>query len=433
MAVQEATAMMNRRQFLTRSAGLAAGAWSLEQSQLLRAYPPAESLLGKVKIRDIHTASIQMNYAAHLVKITTDQGVSGIGEAYHGPGILENIHYLKRFIEGDDPLQVDMLWTRMMDATVGQGSNSGGMVSAISGVESALWDLAGKILNVPVYVMLGGKFRDKLLVYHDTGSPKTADPGPWVEEAMRSKEYGFKAMKFDLDWESRNIGLMGKPYQYRREAWNRVITPQEMRQWYRILEEILKALGPGYDVGIDLHWNYNTRDSLRLAQELEPLKLWYLEDPTPPDNPDAMARITAATKTPILTGENLYTRQGFRPYVEKQACDIIQPDPQRCGGLLETKKIADLADLYYITFACHNMCTPVGTYGSAHACAAIRSFLALESDSIEIPWWKDMIVNDGGKFYPGGYLTLPNKPGLGIELNEDVCRAHLVPGTRWWT
>jgi len=419
---------MKRRDFL-----LTAAAWTIEHSQILKVLPAAQSQFGKVKIRDIQTATIQMNYPAHLVRVTTDSGLSGIGEAFNGPGILDNIQHLKRYVAGEDPLQVDYLWTKMMEATSGHGSQAGAMVSAIAGIESALWDLAGKILNVPVYVLLGGKFRDKLLVYHDTGSPRTADPKPWVEEALASKAYGFKAMKFDLDWESRGQAIAGKvPFQYRREIWNRTVTPEEMRQWVRILEEILKALGPGFDVGVDCHWNYNTRDALRFAQAIEPLNLWFLEDPTPPDNPDAMARITAATRTPICTGENLYTRQGFRPYVEKQACDIIQPDPQKAGGLLETKKIADMADLYYITFACHNMCTPVGTYGSAHVCAAARSFVALESDSIEIPWWKDMIVNDGGKFYPGGYLALPNKPGIGIELNEEVCKRHLAPGSAWF-
>ncbi|MBI3680982.1 MAG: mandelate racemase/muconate lactonizing enzyme family protein [Acidobacteria bacterium] len=423
---------LSRRHFLAGTAGLAA-AWTLEQSQILKAMPQAESVFGKVKIRDVETATIQMNYPAHLVKITTDQGISGYGEAYNGAGIVDLVHHAKQYVLGQDPLQVEYLWSRMMEATSGHGSNAGSTVSAIAGIESALWDLAGKILKVPVFVLLGGKYRDKLLAYHDTGSPKTADPKPWIEEALASKAYGFKAMKFDLDWESRNQGVSGRtPYKYRREVWNRVITAEEMRQWYKILESILSALGAGYDVGVDLHWNYNTRDALRFAQEVEPLKLWFLEDPVPPENADALKRITDATRTPILTGENLYTRHGFRPFIEKQACDIIQPDPQKCGGLLETKRIADMADLYYITFACHNMCTPVGTYACAQVCAAIRSFVALESDSIEIPWWKDMVANDGGKFYPGGWFTLPNKPGLGFELNEEVCRQHLAAGTRWF-
>jgi len=416
---------LSRRQFF----GLAAAAWTLEQSQILKAMPAAEAMFGKVKIRDAQTATIQMNYPAHLVKISTDQGPFGIGEAYNGPGIVENIEPLKRYVIGEDPLQVDYLLTRILEAASG---HLGARASAISGIETALWDLAGKILGVPVYVLLGGKFRDKLLVYHDTGSPRTADPKPWVEEALRSKEYGFKAMKFDLDWEGRGLGVAGKPYRYRREVWNRSITAEEMRQWVRILEEIIKAVGPGIDIAVDAHWEYNTRDSLRLAQAFEPLNLWFYEDPVPPENADALARLTAATRTPIATGENLDSRAQFRPFIEKQACDIIHPDPQRVGGLLETKRIADWADLYYLTMACHHMCTPVGAYAAAHVCAATRSFLAMESDSIDLPWWKDLIVNDGGKFYPGGYLPLPTKPGFGIELNEEVCKRHLAPGSKWF-
>jgi galactonate dehydratase len=415
----------SRRRFL----GMAAAGWSLERSQVLRAAPKAESMLGKVKIRDVQTASIDIRYPAHLVKITTDQGVFGIGEAFNGPGVLDNIQYLKRYVIGADPLQVDYLWTRMSEATSG---HHGSKMGAIAGLEIALWDLAGKILKVPVYTLLGGKFRDKLLVYHDTGSPPTADPKPWVEEALRSKEYGFKQMKFDLNWESRAPGVMGKPYKYRREVWNRGISPEELRQWVRIVEEILKAVGPGYDVAVDCHWEYSTRDVLRLAQAYEPLNIWFLEDPIPPDNADALARITAATKTPIATGENLDNRQQFRLFIEKQACDIIQPDPQRCGGLLETKRIADWADLYYIPCALHNMCTPVGTIALGHLGAALRSFLSLESDSIEIPYWKDLIVNDGGKFYRNGMLELPDGPGLGIELNEEVCKRHLAAGSKWF-
>ncbi len=424
---------LTRRNFLARAAGLG-GLAAFENSRIARAMPAAATELGKVKIRGVQTATIMMRYPAHLVRVTTDTGLYGIGEAFNGPGIVDQIPALERYVAGQDPLQVEYLWARMVEGTSGHGSYAGTTVSAIAGIETALWDLCGKILNVPVYTLLGGRYRDRLLVYHDTGSPKTADPGPWVEEALRSKEYGFTAMKFDLDWEGRGQALTGgEPFRFRREIWNRSITAEEQRQWVRILEEVLKALGPGYDVGVDCHWNYNTRDSLRFAQAVEPLNLWFLEDPIPTDNADAMARITRATKTPICTGENLYGRHTFRPFIEKQAVDMIQPDPQKSGGLLETKKIADLADLYYITFACHNMCTPVGTYASAHVCAAVRNFVALESDSIEIPWWKDMVVNGGGKFYPGGQLRLPDGPGLGIELNEDVCKAHLAAGSRWFS
>jgi len=423
--------MLNRRKFLATAGGAAAALFLPEHSQVLKAMPQAESEFGKVKITDIKTASVMINYPAHLVKIETDSGLYGIGEAYNRDGIVDHIRSLKSTVVGEDPLQVDYLFQKMSEALLGHGSWTGAISSSISGVESALWDLAGKILKVPVYVLLGGKFRDRLLIYHDTGSPKTADPGPWVEEARRSVDYGFKAMKFDLDWESRAQALAGKPYQYRGEIWNRGISSLEMTQWVKILEAVRKEIGEHYPLAVDLHFNYNLADSLRFTNMTEDLNLWFVEDPIPPQNADAMARFTRASEVPTCTGENLYSRHTFRDFIEKQACDIIQPDPQKVGGLLETKKIADWADLYYITMACHNMCTPVGTYASAHACAAIRSFVTLESDSVELPHWQDIIQHERN-LYQDGYLVLENKPGLGIELNEGVCRRHLAPGSDYF-
>ncbi len=407
--------MVNRRKFLAAAGSAVAISSLLEQPQVLTAASRASTELGKVKIRDVKTATIKIKYDAHLVKITTDSGLYGIGEAYNRAGVVSHIDSIKGQIIGQDPLQVDFLWHKMMDAGVGQGSRSGSLTGAISGIETALWDLAGKILNVPVYVLLGGKFRDKILVYHDTGSPNTTDPRPWVEEAQRSKAYGFKAMKFDLN-------------RFGGEKWNRTLPSQDMKAWVKILEAIRGELGPDFPLGVDFHWALNTHEAIRFSQMVEHLNLWFLEDPMPPENADAFARLTAVSKVPIATGENLFTRQTFRPFIEKQACDIIQPDTQKCGGLLETKRIADWADLYFMNMLCHNMCSPVGTIASGHACMAIRSFVALESDSVELPYWQDIIKRDG-PIYKDGYLEFPDKPGLGIELNEDVCRKHLSEGS----
>jgi len=406
---------MNRRNFLTAAGGAVTIASLLERPRILEAAPQAATELGKVKIRDVKTATIKIKYDAHLVKVTTDSGLYGIGEAYNRAGIVNHIESIKGQIIGQDPLQVDYLWHKMMDAGVGQGSRSGSLTGAISGIETALWDLAGKILNVPVYVLLGGKFRDKILIYHDTGSPNTTDPGPWVKEAQSSLAYGFKATKFDLN-------------RFSGERWNRTASSQDMKAWVRILEAVRAELGPDYPLGVDFHWALNTREAMTFTQMVEHLNLWFLEDPMPPENADAFARLTAMSKVPIATGENLFTRQTFRPYIEKQACDIIQPDTQKCGGLLEMKRIADWADMYYINMLCHNMCSPVGTIASGHACSAIRSFVALESDSVELKHWPDIIERDG-PIYKNGYLELPNKPGLGIELNEQVCRKHLSAGS----
>lgn len=410
--------MITRRRLLASAAGLAAAGYTTRPPSLLAATPNAETELGRVKIVDVKTASINIRYPAHLVKIITDSGLYGLGEAYNRAGVVDHIRAIKGRIIGQDPLGVDYLYQRMCEAGVGQGSRAGSLSGAISGIETALWDLAGKILNVPVYTLLGGKFRDKVLIYHDTGSPNTIDPKPWVDEMVRSLEYGFRAIKVDLN-------------RFRGESWNRALPAEDLKAWVRILEAIRGKIGSDIPLGVDLHWRYNTRDAMRLVQSVEHLNLWFLEDPMPPENAEAFARLTAASKVPIATGENLFTRQSFRPFIEKQACDIIQPDAQKCGGLLEMKKIADWADLYYLNMLCHNMCTPVGTIASGHACMAIRSFLALESDSVEIPHWRDIILRDG-PIYRGGHLELSNKPGLGIELNEDVCRRHLADGSGYF-
>ncbi len=423
--------MLDRRRFLTAAAGAAAAGFLPETSQVLKAMPAAESEFGKVKVTDVKTASVMIRYPAHLVKVETDSGLYGIGEAYNRDGVVDHIEHLKDSVIGQDPLQVDYLYQRMAEAKLGHGSWTGTISSSISGIEMALWDLAGKILKVPVYVLLGGKFRDKLLIYHDTGSPKTADPAAWVAEAEKSLAHGFKATKFDLDWESRAQSLAGRPYQYRGEMWNRGISSVEMKQWVRILEAVRERLGDDYPLAIDLHFNYNMGDTMRFVQMIEDLNIWFIEDPIPPQNADAMARFTHKSNVPTATGENLYSRHTFRDFIEKQACDIIQPDPQKVGGLLETKKIADWADLYYITMACHNMCTPVGTVGNGHACAAIRSFVTLESDSVDIPHWPDIIQREG-PLYQDGYLEMTNKPGLGIELNEEVVRANLAEGSGYF-
>jgi L-alanine-DL-glutamate epimerase-like enolase superfamily enzyme len=413
--------MLSRRQFMATAGSIAATGFIPERSHVLRAMPGAESELGKVKITSVKTARVHLTrYDVPFVKIETDAGLYGIGEAYHkGPGaVLEHVHDIKRQVIGEDPLQVDYLFQKMLERGSGMDGLTGAMTGAIAGIETALWDLAGKILNVPVFVLLGGKFRDKLLVYHDTGAVRTTDTSEWIDQAQRSLDLGFKAIKFDL-------------YRFEGEHWNRSLSQKDLNRWVRIMEALREKLGPEFPLSVDLHWKFNTRDVLRFLDAVEHLNLWYLEDPVPWLNADAMKRVTDASNVPILTGENLYTRPMWQPFIEKQACDIIQPDTQRCGGLLELKKIADWADLYYMPMSCHNGCSPLGAYASAHACASIRSFLALESDSVEIPHWQDLILRDG-PVYVDGYVEVPNKPGIGVELNEDVCRANLADGSGYF-
>jgi gluconate/galactonate dehydratase len=178
------------------------------------------------------------------------------------------------------------------------------------------------------------------------------------------------------------------------------------------------------DLAIDCHWNYGVNDAIRLARACEPFDLLWLEDPVPPENPDAMRRVTAATSTAIATGENQYQRHQFRELLERQAVDILAPDFQKVGGLLEGRRIADMADVHYVAVAPHNISSPIGTLASTHLCAAIPNFLALEWHAASVPFFDDLIRGRKAPLIEKGYIAVPEKPGLGIDLDESVAYKH---------
>ncbi|MBO0777891.1 MAG: mandelate racemase/muconate lactonizing enzyme family protein [Ktedonobacteraceae bacterium] len=376
-----------------------------------------------MKITDIRTAIVAGNFPWNLIRVYTDVGLVGLGEAYWGPGVTDVVEKIKTRLVGKDPMEVDKLWTHMMQSLSGDGTVAGTIVAAISGVEIALLDIVGKRLKTPVYQLLGGKFRDRVRVYADSHARSLREVDDWRKRAVQVRERGFDAIKFDLD----SIAPELQPDRY-----NRALSGKYIRRMVEVVAAISETLGPDIDLALDCHWSYNVGDAIRLAQALEPFPLLWLEDPTPPDNADAMARVCAATRTPICTGENLYTRHGMRPFIEKGACHIIQPDIPRCGGLLESKRIADLADMHYIPFAAHNVCSPVGTVASAHVGAAIRTFLVLEFHSQDIPWWDAMVGRGDDPLIKNGYLALSDAPGLGVELDDDLCRQHVLPGTLYF-
>ena len=376
-----------------------------------------------MKITDIRTAIIAANFPWNLIPVYTDSGLVGLGEAYWGPGVTDVVEKLKPRLVGEDPMEVDRLWTRMMRLMSGPGSIAGTTVAAISGIEIALLDLVGKHLKTPVYQLLGGKFRNRIRIYADSHAETLRDIDAWQERALQVRERGFDAIKFDLDTIAPELQL---------DSYNRTLTNRAIRRMVEIVRAVREVLGPDVELALDCHWSYNVTDAIRLAQALEPFYLLWLEDPTPPENAEAMAQVRAATSTPICTGENLYTRHGFRPLIEKGGCHIIQPDIPRCGGLLESKRIADLADIYYIPFAAHNVSSPVGTVASAHVCAAICTFLVLEFHSQDIPWWDAVVAREHDPLIKDGYLTLSDEPGLGVELNDEVCRQHIQPETLYF-
>jgi L-alanine-DL-glutamate epimerase-like enolase superfamily enzyme len=387
-----------------------------------------------MKITDVRTAAIKGNFEWILVRVYTDEGLVGLGECYWGAGVEAVVHAMKRLLLDEDPHNVDWLYQKMVRGMSGAGSTGGAVVAAISGVELALWDLKGKALNTPIYNLLGGRYRERVRIYADCGHGDQPTPASWAERAQGAVGKGFSAIKFDID----NIAPVrfGDPYHVGVGAgWAQgqqvPLSNAEMDLIISLVGAVHEAIGPSVDLALDCHWNYNTRDVITLARELAPFRLMWLEDPTPPDNVEALKRVADNSPVPICCGENHYTRHGLRQMIVTQAVDVLQPDIPKVGGLLEAKKIADLADIYYIPVAAHNVCSPVGTMAAAHACASMRNFVIMEFHAQDVPWWDDLALGDK-PLIQGGYLKLPDGPGLGIELNEEVARAHLGSDGTWF-
>lgn len=392
----------------------------------------AAAVRNKMKITDVKVMIVQGTWDWNLVKVETDSGLYGIGEAYWGPGVKDMIlKQLKQLVVGEDPLNVDKLYTKMLMRSGGYGAIAGVTVTAASGVEIALWDLAGRILQTPVCNLLGGRFRDRVRFYRTMQVVKDVDdPAQWrdVVARARAEKWGWTAFKFQGD----GVPLQADP-QFQEpghDPYIRNLTAKDIRRIVNGMEIIRHELGPDGDFAIDLHWRYDARDAISLCKAMEPVSPMWLEDPVPPDNPEVMARVTRASEVPICTGENLYGRQGFRKLIELQACDAVHIDIPKSGGLLESKKISDYAEMYGIWTAAHNPASPIGTIASAHAAASMRNFRIHELAKY-IDWWPDVVIKEG-PIFEKGYFTIQDKPGLGIELNEEVVKAHLAPGEQWW-
>jgi L-alanine-DL-glutamate epimerase-like enolase superfamily enzyme len=415
-------APMNRRAFLRAAAG-----------SPLALHTLAAQHKGKVKITDVKVMIVRGTWDWNLVRVDTDAGVYGLGEAYWGYGVKDLIlNQLKPLVVGEDPFNVDKLYTKMLMRSAGQGALAGITVTAASGVEIALWDLAGRLLQTPACNLLGGRFRDRVRFYRTLQVVRNPeDMQQWREQIREAKaeKFGWTAFKFQGD----GIPPTADP-QYKEpghDPYTRGLTNLDLRRIAKAMETVREELGPDVDFGVEAHWKYDVRDAINMAKAIEPVKPMWLEDPVPPGNPDAMARVTHAVDVPIATGENLYTRDGFRRLIELHGCDIVHIDIPKSGGLLESKRIHDLADNYYISTAAHNPASPVGTIASAHAAASMRDFRIHELAKY-IDWWQDLVVHDG-PIFENGYYRIRDKPGFGIELNPDVAKAHLAPGEKWWS
>jgi len=378
----------------------------------------------KLKITDIRTAEVRVHgYQVH-VRVYTDGGIVGQGESTDASsGNVPIIHSFARMLIGQDPLNIEAAWERIRTAGVFAGAQAGQYVTALTGVETALWDIAGKALGVPVYQLLGGKVRDRVRVYCDSGEREMV-PGDEQSKARihQIQEMGFTAAKIDID-DARD------PARIDRVNWT--ASNGEIEHMVAKVAFTREQYGKTFDLAVDMHARYDAATGKKVAKELEPFKLMWLEEPVPAENIDAMRDIRASTTTPICCGENLYMRWGFRELLEKRAADIIMPDFQKCGGLLESRKIADMAHAYYVPVAPHAVTSPIGMMASAHVCAVIPNFLAQEWHWIDSPdLWRNWVKE--GDIIQKGFIPLSDRPGLGVEMNDETARKAQVPGTPWF-
>jgi D-xylonate dehydratase len=368
-------------------------------------------------ITDVQTTMVDGNYPWILVRVYTDSGVVGTGEAYWGGGDTAIIERMRPFLLGENPLDIDRLYEHLIQKMSGEGSISGKVVSAISGIEIALHDAAGKLLGVPAYQLLGGKYRDEVRVYCDCHAGEEAEPASNAAEAERVvDELGYDALKFDLD----------VPSGAETDRANRHLRPQAVEYKSEVVAAVTEAVGDRADVAFDCHWSYSAGSARRLAEALEPYDVWWLEDPVPPENHDVQREVTRSTATPIATGENVYRTHGTRRLLTEGALDIVAPDIPKVGGLREGMKIANLADVFYVPVAMHNVASPIGTMASAHLAAAIPNALAVEFHSYQLGWWGDLV--EEGPLIEDGRMHVPEQPGLGLTLDMETVADHLVTG-----
>ena len=413
----------SRRDFFTKAAATTAlttlpfAHFGKEYENTIEQTPKLSSP-SNLKITDIKCGYIRAGHGL-FVKIYTNQDLVGHGEGVDAtPGTYHLVKLFGERLKGKSPLNVHRLFEDIRRRGFFEGAQSGMYIAVLTAVETALWDLAGKSLGLPVYQLLGGKFRDKIRVYMDTAlyQSKLPDPEDFANAAKEAVNMGYTAVKFDLD-------QANDPNKYDHYNWT--ASPAEIDRMYNQMAAAREAVGPTIDICADMHGRYDAISGEKVAKILEPLNLMWLEEPIPAENTDAYKKITESTSTPICAGENHYLAHGFRPLLEAGAVDIIMPDLQKAGGLGEGQRIANLANLYYVPFAPHMVASFLGAMASCHVCASVPNFMVLEWQIYfhKNPMFKEIITFDG-PMTENGFITLSEKPGIGVEINEEGMRKY---------
>jgi L-alanine-DL-glutamate epimerase-like enolase superfamily enzyme len=419
-----------RRSFLRGATALGAGLWSGVE---LEAYPQnvdTNSKPSDLKITDMRVAVLRgVPMTSPIIRIDTNQGIYGLGEVRDGATKNYALE-LKSRILNENPCNVDKIFRKIKQ--FGGHARQGGGVSA---VEVAMWDLAGKAYGVPVYQMLGGKFRDRIRIYCDT--TESPDPKVFGQRLKERVASGFTWLKMDLNVvrppgeATAPAGIQqqygGLPMEHPFMATE--VTEKGLEGVCSFVAQIREVVGMNVPLSADHFGSISVNSCIRLGKALTKYNISWLEDMIPWQETDLLKKIADAVDIPILTGEDIFLKEPFQVLCREHAVDIIHPDLLTTGGMLETKKIGDMAQDYGVPMAMHCAHTPIGAIACAHVAAATENFLVLENHAVDVPYWSDLVDGVDKPIVNKGYITVSDKPGLGITLNEAACKQHMAePG-----
>ncbi|WP_337102120.1 mandelate racemase/muconate lactonizing enzyme family protein [Paenibacillus sp. YIM B09110] len=419
---------------------------------------PSELRITDIRFADIAGAPMHCS----LIKVFTNQGIVGFGEVRDGADKQFALQLKSRLL-GENPCNIDKLFRRIKQ--FGGHSRQGG---GVSGIEIALWDIAGKAYGMPIYQMLGGKFRDRIRMYCDTDVDGKATGTAMGLALQKRMEKGYTFLKMDLGinqiihepgtlsaplgfldemkalskaWYSRKGSNL--PEHELREARNRHydiyniahpftgihVTEKGLDMLEQYVAEVRAVIGYEVPLAIDHFGHIGLQDCIKLGRRIDKYNLAWMEDMIPWQYTNQYAQLASAVTTPICTGEDIYLKENFRPLLEAGGVSVIHPDVLTTGGILETKKIGDMAQEYGVAMAIHMAESPIACLAAVHVAAATENFLALEYHSVDVEWWDDLIVSKLPKpLVQNGFIHVPDAPGLGIEeLNNEVIAAHLHP------
>jgi L-alanine-DL-glutamate epimerase-like enolase superfamily enzyme len=423
---------MNRRNFF--GATLATGFWAEQDLQAYQSQTNTNSKPANLKITDMRIATVVgAPMTCPIIKLDTNQGLVGWGEVRDGASAKYAL-MLKRLLLGENPCHVDRLFRKIKQ--FGAPARQAG---GVCGVEMALWDLAGKAYNVPAYQLLGGRFRDKVRLYADT--TESHDPKIYGQRLKQRRDDGFTFLKMDLgiDLVEDKPGTVTRPLGLNPTRDTRNIqhmftgvelTDKGVALMSDYVAAIREQIGMEVPLAADHFGHIGVNSCIRLGRALEKHNMAWLEDMIPWQHTELWKKITDAIEVPTLTGEDIYLKEDFLKLARAKAVDILHPDLASSGGLLETKKIGDLIQEEGVPMAMHFAGTPISFMANVHCATATENFLALEHHSVDVPWWEDLVTGPDKPMGKNGWAQAPERPGLGVELNLEVVKQHLAPGTQ---